>query len=60
MEFGPHRYLKKCNPRFLFSSYPNKVKSNTISLWASDSYGTVKFIHGGLHYQPKVIVMAAP
>ena len=26
-------------PKFLFSSYPNKVKSITISLWASDSYG---------------------
>ena len=39
----------KINLRFNFSSYPNKVNSITISLWASDSYGTVKYIHGGLH-----------
>ena len=28
---------KMCNPRFLFRSYPNKVKSIIISLWTSDS-----------------------
>ena len=50
LDFGRYMCLKKCNPRFLFSSYTNKVKSITISLWASDSYGTVKSIHGGLHY----------
>ena len=39
LEFGPYRGLKNCKLRFLFSSHPNKVKSITISLWASDSYG---------------------
>ena len=40
---------KKWNPRCWYNSYPKKVKSITISIWASDSYGTVKSIHGGLH-----------
>ena len=47
LDFGPYRCLKICNPRF-------------VSLWASDSYGTVKSIHGGLQYYvdwPTVIVM---
>ena len=37
LDFGPYRCLNICNLTFLFSSYPNKVKSITISLWASDS-----------------------
>ena len=39
LDFGLYRGLKMCNLRCLFISYPNKVKSITISLWASDSYG---------------------
>ena len=39
LDFGHYRCLKMCNLRVLFSSYPNKVKSITISLWASDSFG---------------------
>ena len=50
LDVGPYRCLKICNPRLLYISYPNKAKSITISVWASDSYGTVKFIHGRLHY----------
>ena len=46
LDFGPYRCLKMCNPRFLFSSYTNEVKSITISLWASNP---VKSRHGGLH-----------
>jgi len=46
---------KKCNPIFWFSSHQNKVKSITISLWASDSYGSVKSILGGLHYYDKYL-----
>ena len=47
LDFGPDSYI--CNLIFLFSSYPNKVKSIAISRWAFDSYATVKCIHGGLH-----------
>ena len=39
LDFGPYKCLKMCVLRFLFSSYRNKGKSITISLWASDSYG---------------------
>ena len=39
LDFGPYRCLEMCNLRFLFRSYPNKIKLITISLWASDSYG---------------------
>ena len=39
LDVGPYRCLKICNLRFVFSSYTNKVKLITISLWASDSYG---------------------
>jgi len=46
LDSGPYSCLKICNLIFLFSSYPNKVKSR----WASDSYGTVKSIHGSLQY----------
>ena len=45
-----YRCLKICNLTFCFSSYPDKVKSITISLWASASYGTVKSTHAGLHW----------
>ena len=44
------RHSQKMAYLWNYFSYPNKVKSFTISLWASDSYGTVKSIHGGLHY----------
>ena len=51
LDIEPCRCLKMCSRvRFLFSLYPNIVKSITISLWASDSYGNEKSIHGGLHY----------
>jgi len=54
LNFGSYRCLTKCNPRFLFRSYPNKIKSITISLRASDSYGIVKSIYGGLHNNTNV------
>ena len=41
------KYMK---PKILFSSYPNKFKSNIISLRASDSYTTAKSMHAGLHF----------
>ena len=49
LDFGPYMCLKMCNPRLLFISYPSKVKSITISLWASDSYGkyTPVYINNG-------------
>ena len=48
-DFEPYTCLQICYLKLLFSSYPNKVKSITISLWVSNSYGTVKSMHGGLH-----------